>query len=1351
MCYSNTNSGAVTFVVDDSGDINAMVQGSVSQTDTGVNTETDCKPGVWDLGTGSAELWYWDSDVKKATVNMTTLIAGSPTSYSVNPTEFTVDKGSCHPVSSTEMVFVYRTSIGGASVAYYNGSAWKYWGRRFLSPTRTMDDGYWTVYSAAVKLSNYLYVYITDMETGQVRGVTYDITKDTWSDTFLAIPAAESRFCIGNAKVVNGFIHMSGQFHRTGDLAEAQKWSLIVRSMTGKNFSWDRHTGLSTLGYQFQFDVDGTGDMLYASDRNSVGTSNLSHYFSASPGTQITLEPPNDILAFTASTHSAASLTLRAADEELIDSAIVVKGNRVKVEVGYHSAGGGGAMEYVAYNIYIIDSVTENFADGKRGLTLSLTAEGVWKTNQIAFPFYAEIISKSTSIDDCDERDKSYEAPSSASTTDDLVIDFWPNEAYANASDSIAGHACSTANGVGCDLQTGRYDMNSDTWGWLRGAYKWGFQTQELHKKLGMDDNPELVDTDLTVRFFGWCSTSTTARENDTYQLRILTEDDEGNQAETVGNLDPSSENRFERKYPSAGVAGSYPVTFNFSGQTVGHKLVRVRIVVENTENGNGGYNYSEFCPERLEITNLKYEIPGLNPSLSWKQTKPSSYGTTDADLLEVPGMGIPYVRFLNKPYSAFNFTMATEFEHEAGATPSTSGTVAWGSVGMAADGSNFIAARLNVGNNRTELMSYRNGDGTVLDYAATGGADAEKIILEHKDGEFFVRVAWPSTPDTWEQPIITYQWDEVADGAISTSETEQMHVGCYGLIDTPKFRTPGFNASDGEGVGMIQQTDMTAIDSFPSSGKLMLDGIIYSYTAKTPGLLGFGPYQLRNSYDYGTYSSGGVKYTGLACEIAFFWGHDLSPTYYSDYLFSGDNGHSWKVSKTLWEVVHSTRGVPNPLNHRSRWYGEQFNDNWFGTDNRIYVGPGLLNISADESLEQSYFHSHGTWCFMAATNKLWIKSMMGTSTDTSSNVEDMIGYLCEAVSVDAEFPGNWTDADVDLTTSPTEIASTETLMPGGYSVRFRTASIGSGNYVELYAGNMVIGEEDSTESIGIRLMNSGGKIKLGAVPKSSIADPQYYICDSSWSPTEVHDWRIFAHEEFVSIYADETWIVTFAWHEDLIHWPKIDPVQLYMRTGGTGITVYFVDVSELFDWREAIYFESELSVQSAISSVIQERPIEVIPKSDGGLWFTYHLVRDTATYTNAISKVLVRSHNYTESINMDSGSDAIVHYRDIAFASNQDYADGDGFFTKVLMLSGLDTGAKAAAQLLLEKANENQYRHTMNIRPDIRLEPGDKIDMSYLITGTGTSVNHVIIINDLGLRIAEGTHEMSITGRKDV
>jgi hypothetical protein len=1350
MCYSNTNSGAVTFIVDDSGDINAMVQGSGSGTDTGANTETDCKPGVWDLGTGSAELWYWEgSNVKKATVNMTTLTAGSPTSYSPNPTEFTIDKGSCHPVSSTEVVFVYKTSIGGASVAYYNGSSWSYWDRRFMSPNRLTDNGYWTVYSAAAKFNSDIYVYMTDMDTGEVRAVHYDVSADRWSDSFIAVPADLSRFCVGNARVVNGYVHLSGQFHRTEDWTEAQKWSLILRSTDGRTFSWDRHTGLSILGYQFQFDVDGTGDTLYASDRNCVGESTLSHYFTSAPATQVVLQPPNDIVEFTTSSHSRATMTLRAADETLIDSPIITRGSKILVQIGYHTTAAGGSVEYTDYNTYFIDGVTEDFADGKRGLGISLTQEGVWKTSQIAFPFYAEIISKSTSIDDMDKRDKSHTAPGVAQTTDDLVLDFWPNEAYENSGESITGKACITANGVGCELQTGRYDINTDTWGWLRGDYKWGFQTVEIKDQIGASANPEITATSISVKFYGWCCTGQSARANDTYELRIVTTDEDGAETERTGTLvgSPGVGNRFPQHHPDT-ESGSYPVQYNFTSLTIGHRLKHVRIIVENTDSTE--YNYSEFCPERLEITDLKYPIPGMNPRLTWLQTKPSTYGITDDTIMEVPGMGVPYVMFLTRPYTAYNYAVAADFVHEAGDNPATTGTIAWGAVGTAEDGSNFIVARMNLTNDKIELVMYRDGETTVLTDYSTGGTDADKLMLEHKDGEFMVRPAWPSTPDEWEAAVIAYQFDEVTQGILSTSDSDIMKLGFYGLKDTPKFRIASFNVGDADGVGMIVQSDASVINTFPSSGKCVIDGITYSYTARTLIAEGVGPYQLRNSFDYGSKTYDSVRFSGLACEIAYFQDHDTNIYKYGNYLFSSDIGHSWKVSKTLWEVIHSTGGVPVPLNQRSRWHGENFNDNWFGTDNRIFVGPGLLGLTMDESSEQGSHHPYGTWCFMAASNRLWCKSAFATTADTSTSVQDMVDYLCRVASVEAEFPGDWTDDTENITSTPYQLASTDTLMPGGYDVQFTIPALTSGHYVGVYASNVYVGDEDSTEDIDVRIRNNSGTLEIAAVPKDAIADPQYYPCDSNFSTSDSHVVRVFAHQSFISVYLDGIWVTTFAWHEDTIHWPKIDPVDLYMYTNGS-YTVTSIKVVELFDWREAIYFESEMSAQSAIASVIQERPVEIIPKSNGGLFFTYHLKRDTITYSSTHSKNIIKRHRYTEAFNMDAGSDAIVYYADVAFVSDPDFAASDGFFTKVLKLSSLDTGAKGAAQLLLEKANENQFQHTLEMRPDIRVEPGDVIDITYVITGTGTNVNHTMIVNDVGIRIREGTYEMTSSGRKDI
>ena len=247
VIYSPSISNAVTFVVNpSSGAIVAMEQGSSSQNSLGVTTDADTKPGSFDLGNGSAYLWYWNStQVTRVTVNLSTWGTSGSTNISIDglPPDWTVTAGSIHPISSTQFVLTYLTSIGGMGVAYYDGS-WHHWNRRFLSPnTLTAKD--WTIYSTAAQLNGKIFAYSTDITTGEVRVVRYDPYKDHWSDSAIALPADLSRFCVTNTVVANGYIHMAGQFHRTEDLADAKVYSLVVLSKDGYTFAWDRFTLLS--------------------------------------------------------------------------------------------------------------------------------------------------------------------------------------------------------------------------------------------------------------------------------------------------------------------------------------------------------------------------------------------------------------------------------------------------------------------------------------------------------------------------------------------------------------------------------------------------------------------------------------------------------------------------------------------------------------------------------------------------------------------------------------------------------------------------------------------------------------------------------------------------------------------------------------------------------------------------------------------------------------------------------------------------------------------------------------------------------------------------------------------------
>ncbi len=138
-------------------------------------------------------------------------------------------------------------------------------------------------------------------------------------------------------------------------------------------------------------------------------------------------------------------------------------------------------------------------------------------------------------------------------------------------------------------------------------------------------------------------------------------------------------------------------------------------------------------------------------------------------------------------------------------------------------------------------------------------------------------------------------------------------------------------------------------------------------------------------------------------------------------------------------------------------------------------------------------------------------------------------------------------------------------------------------------------------------------------------------------------------------------------------------------------------------------------------------------------------------TYSEALSKRTVRFHNRAENTAQNAGSDAVVYFRDIAFANDLAFADNEGFITRVMKLSGLDTGAKAAATLILEKANERQYRHTLEMRPDIRIEQGDRIDFTYKLMGTETVLNYEMIVEDLSIQVTEGESIMEAIAREDI
>jgi hypothetical protein len=1331
MCYSPTQNAAVTFIVDPtSGSIYAMVQGSSSKNDLSLTADEDTKPAVWDLGNGSAYLWYWNgSNLKRCTINMSTWgVSGDTTVTLPSHPNWSVVGGSPHAISASVLVFTYLTSIGGIGIDYYDGGDWFVSPGRFLSAnTETVLD--WTIYSTAVQFGTSIFVYATDVDTGEINGIEFNGSKSVWTDSFLAMPADLSRVCICNSVVANGYIHVAGQFHRTGDLVDAKIYSLVLRSLDGRTFSWDRFTLLSTLGYQFQIGLDNTNKKVFASDRNCVGVQNMSCFFHTTPPDRVTLEPPSDIINLSINSNGTGTMKLSSYNEAYMFHDVIKKGSRLLLYLGYETTEG---EEYTKYGTYIIGKSPIGFSSGERQLVLGLVDYGTWLTAQLAFPFYAEILSKTSMHDDCNLQDHMYPVSTASNNTySTLVIDFWGNDYWDGDSD-VTGveFRFRFSAGLCCEFRTlTNYQGATDAQ---------LFKTVDLDKHPFMTEYPTILDETMTVKLYGWEHTEETARPNCEWALYAITApaDDLTDKTVTEGTL-VSTYTKFPRDYPSA-QAGSYPIEFDFATLTEGHKLLYFGLALSNSVVGSSVAN-----PERLEVTGVQFIYSQASSSNAWT---PEPYSTASADQkLKMPTNGLPSVLFALKPYTALKFNTSADFIYVPGDDPIPGGTTAFGCIGIAKDGLNFIMARYKLQASEIQLVKVRNGVETVLDtYSLV--TTPEGIMLDHRDG--ICRVWYKVlNSKTWTGPVITYFWDEPTEGVISESSTGIMHTGVYGSVAPPSFLCAGFNVADAAGVGIIAGHDESILDAFPASGIVVIDGIKYTYDGKTgnPDNTRYGPYQGRQTDNYGTYYENGTTYTGKATEIAQYM-PEKEPLDLEGLLFCTDNGHTWRITKSDWDVWHSTAGVPFPLRHRSRHYTDLVNGNLIGPLDRVNIVPGLLNLALVEG--NTYMHPYGALVAGYGTDEIFVKDILSTMVEHDATVANMIAMLCRSACVQAGFPGDWTSSSIALSGTPSALASSKYLFPGGYDITLDMPGLTASQWIAIYADNLIYndGSGDTKFDIGIK---NDADVMVIYVKGQGVSYPELYF-KSELDPTLAHTARFFFHDEFISVYVDNIWQITFGLGEDNLTWPKNTQVLMYAYAS-TSKTVTNVVVSELFDWREAIYVESELSAQSALGSVIQERPIEILPTIDGGLDFSYNITRDQITYTSAISKRIMHSHFRDQDTSGDAGSDAIIYSTDISFVSYDNFAKEEGFLTKVYKLSNLEHGAEATGKILLEKAYESQFIHQITMRPDIRIESGDRLSFSYVVPGTGTTIDYDVIVEGYNIEVEEGNYRMSIRAREDI
>jgi hypothetical protein len=948
----------------------------------------------------------------------------------------------------------------------------------------------------------------------------------------------------------------------------------------------------------------------------------------------------------------------------------------------------GSAGEFVEYGRYIIEEVDETIADGKRGITLNVAHEGQWKLTNLSSPFYTEIFSRSAIFDDLlMDKGNMYTAPEQAQATDHLVVDFWQTEPFFI--EGLIGLIAHDGGGV---------NVTNKGAGQL-----WGAKTKELRNILPIIDNPTITSGSVGGRLYGWSHGNP---NNDMVEFLLVSVNEDG--AETIHTTSGSS--GWDNTYPSYS-AGDEPIDLIITGLTIGDKIKAVGMSFYAS-------NDTHVCPARIELySGFRASYSYDDPNTPWTVWPPH-------DLL-LPGYFRPYMMFSQKPYNATNFQIrSSTYDYTTSGSCGNAEQYPWGFglVGLAEDGMDYILGRWNRRMERWEIVKVRDGFEDILAFGtgtvvpqSDGSRYLVSIMFEHKDGDFTI---YSLDNGVWTAQL-NYEW-LAEDGWLFTSQTASKKTGIWGAVMTPSFKITSRdnNVQDekinSDGIPMLPGEDIT---DFPATGEAMVEDSVYEYTSKInpPSPYIRGPFQFRQNGDYG----------GLECrDFGGVWtGFDAAVL---GKLVAMDDGGNW--------VISGSEADAQGLQNRARYLSanEQIFNTFHGLQNRVWVTGGLAGLT--KTTGETLTHRIRKMCGMKVEGIFRCRWYIGSSGSEDTTVEDLVERLSQFSGARAVFPGDVL-SDSFPVSGQTQVA--EKIQVEGWDVRFKVAS--SATIMVESKGKLTYDlynrTNDNSFRIQIEHQGSGNfEVSLIGLPDSEDVMETYAFT----APTGAHEYRIIAHEDYVSVYMDHAWIYTFC--TGGIRWPKT--TQIYLNGSFTATDLRLTDLN---DWREAIYMDLETNGLTAVRDVIQERPVESYPRSDGSIGYWYDYDRETV-----VGVIPPRNWHRSKSVPVEAASDAIIYAADrVLVVQFDDFHKEHGFSTKVFRFPNLDIGASRAAQIFLQRLFEGRRRHEVAIRPNLKLEIGDILSVSEVITSTETLVEANVIIEGIGLNVTSKNSAMLVRGRE--
>jgi len=304
----------------------------------------------------------------------------------------------------------------------------------------------------------------------------------------------------------------------------------------------------------------------------------------------------------------------------------------------------------------------------------------------------------------------------------------------------------------------------------------------------------------------------------------------------------------------------------------------------------------------------------------------------------------------------------------------------------------------------------------------------------------------------------------------------------------------------------------------------------------------------------------------------------------------------------------------------------------------------------------------------------------------------------------------------------------------GGYDLQFTIASLASGQELRVFSNSAFVSGDfaDANRRAYVGIKNNAGAYEL------YLRDTALNVLEFfPMTQTSLGVVRVIAHNEFVSVYVDRVWVHT--WALSYIYHPEDISVGIVLSTGTATVTNTLL--RELSDWRENVWVEIDSTSANAISSIINQRPVDIWSDYRGYVNYVYEYTRSTFDMEFVDRHLIDRDDTV-------GSSDGLLYGNAAAPVVDTDFMTDYGFVTRVYRLPDVESGPIRAIKHFQELGRQRTKKHSIDSRIFPSVEIGDIVSVAKTLSGTGTAFSEDAIVEDLRISISAGQNRMAITGR---